>query len=134
MLQMTTRPDIEVGAVLNAAAERWRVWGEECAMVDDTHLDASSQGKSSVWHDAIAGAILLESRSTMECALLDEPDWDAVHDLVDQAKTNGIKLVLLAHLKRLGVAHTELHGSAVTLQGWWSGLDGAICFDGPERA
>jgi len=134
MLQMSTRPKVDTDAVLKAAAERWLVWGQEVDLVEETVFTSEKDDDVAEWGAAVAGAIRLASLSTIECALVADPDWSAVQGLVAKARAHEVKLIILASLKQLGDAHTELHGSEVTLQGWWCDGDGHIRFDGPETA
>lgn len=74
--------------------------------------------------------VCTETRS-VEMALGDETDVQALSDNVAALVGEGWELTILVPSRRLGIAHSLLRGSPVLLQPWWT-EGGLVHFGRPE--
>lgn len=77
-------------------------------------------------------AMVVPSLRTIEVALDDELEPDALVPLAWHLVEAGWEPVVLVPLHRLGEAHLALRGVPCVLQGWWA-ADESVVFTGPER-
>jgi hypothetical protein len=105
----------ECDEAVATSARAWRAQGQEVDV-----FTGSEVNRLGLYADGIHAALVAANPRLIECFVTDDADYKALY--ADLARLNEARwnVWVLMPTRCLGVAHQELRGLDIRLQGWWT--------------